>query len=219
MSFLDELLAASTLGKRSMSHDTPATTATPATNEAPCGFAGDSGTCDTLRHSATPPADVANVATCRKPENTPQSLYSCGLSQMSRMSQGYEATNTKTDPAVRELLAAAMRACDAHGDDEAARVAMRADVHATPPELRDDLLAYFIGTYGPPAPAQAPAPTSAPKPQADPVWKGLHATYMQHVSTCATCRAAGRGYGLRCGAGTALWAAYINATTTEERPS
>ncbi len=108
-------------------------------------------------------------------------------------------------------IAAAMRACDAHGDDEAAREAMRADVLATPPELRDDLLAYFIGTYGPPAPAQAPAPTPAPKPQADPVWKGLHATYMQHVSTCATCIAAGKGYGLRCGAGTALWTAYTAA--------
>jgi hypothetical protein len=47
-----------------------------------------------------------------------------------------------------ELLAATMRACDHHGDDEAAREAMRADCLATPMQLRLDLLHHFEQTYG-----------------------------------------------------------------------
>ena len=41
-------------------------------------------------------------------------------------------------------------------------------------------------------------------------WKELAAAYHAHHFHCATCIAAGRGarYGLRCGTGTALWAAY-----------
>lgn len=45
------------------------------------------------------------------------------------------------------LLAAAMLACDHHGDNPAAREAMRADCLATPPHLRADLLAHFKQTY------------------------------------------------------------------------
>lgn len=47
-----------------------------------------------------------------------------------------------------ELLAAAMRTCDHHGDSDEARRQMRADCLATPPHLRADLLAYFRQTYG-----------------------------------------------------------------------
>ncbi|AEB82849.1 hypothetical protein [Alicycliphilus denitrificans] len=46
------------------------------------------------------------------------------------------------------LLAATMRACDAHGDGEQAREQMRQDVLATPPHLRADLLDHFKQTYG-----------------------------------------------------------------------
>lgn len=46
-----------------------------------------------------------------------------------------------------QLLAAAMLACDHHGDNPAAREAMRADCLATPPHLRADLLAHFQQTY------------------------------------------------------------------------
>ena len=43
-------------------------------------------------------------------------------------------------------------------------------------------------------------------------WKELAAAYHAHHFRCAVCAAAGRGarYGLRCGAGAALWSAYQN---------
>lgn len=50
------------------------------------------------------------------------------------------------------------------------------------------------------------------EPETEPVnpdaWRELHNTYMQHHLNCAVCKAAGKGYGLRCGAGAALWATY-----------
>jgi hypothetical protein len=44
-------------------------------------------------------------------------------------------------------------------------------------------------------------------------WKELAAAYHAHHFNCPTCIAAGRGgrYGLRCGAGMALWRAYSAA--------
>ncbi len=51
----------------------------------------------------------------------------------------------------------------------------------------------------------------APHPPDDPVdWKELASAYQAHHFNCPTCIAAGRGsrYGLRCGAGMALWRAY-----------
>lgn len=47
-----------------------------------------------------------------------------------------------------ELLAAAMRAADHHGDGPEAREQMRLDVLATPQHLRADLLAHFRENYG-----------------------------------------------------------------------
>lgn len=49
---------------------------------------------------------------------------------------------------MREVIAAAMRCCDRHGDGHAAREQMRQDVLATPAHLRADLLDYFQQTYG-----------------------------------------------------------------------
>lgn len=46
-----------------------------------------------------------------------------------------------------DLMAAAMRACDRHGDDYHAREQMRADCLATPPHQRADLLDHFQKTY------------------------------------------------------------------------
>lgn len=44
-----------------------------------------------------------------------------------------------------ELLLAAMKVCDRHGDSEAGREQMRADCLATPEHLRADLLAHLRG--------------------------------------------------------------------------
>jgi len=45
------------------------------------------------------------------------------------------------------LIKAAMRACDHHGDNAAAREQMRSECLATPADLRADLLAHFNETY------------------------------------------------------------------------
>lgn len=47
-------------------------------------------------------------------------------------------------------------------------------------------------------------------------WREADRVYQLHHIGCATCVAAGRGYGLRCGTGTALWAAYCAATEPKE---
>lgn len=47
-----------------------------------------------------------------------------------------------------ELIEAAMRACDHHGDGPAAREQMRRDCHETPPALRADLRDHFDQSYG-----------------------------------------------------------------------
>lgn len=39
-------------------------------------------------------------------------------------------------------------------------------------------------------------------------WKVVRDAYYQHHHACPTCICAGRGYGLRCGTGASLWAAY-----------
>lgn len=52
-----------------------------------------------------------------------------------------------TDSMTADLLKAAMRACDAWGDDEPAREAMRAQCLEVPFHLRGDLLAYFAAAY------------------------------------------------------------------------
>lgn len=52
-----------------------------------------------------------------------------------------------TDPDLRRLQTAAMRACDHWGDDEAARREMRRQVAEVPAHLRAELLQYFDCTY------------------------------------------------------------------------
>ena len=49
---------------------------------------------------------------------------------------------------MRKLLAAAMRACDHHGDSEAARQDMVQQCMEVPPEHREELRRHFIRTYG-----------------------------------------------------------------------
>lgn len=49
------------------------------------------------------------------------------------------ADQMRLDPLTAQLLAAAMRVCDRHGDSDKARQEMRDDVINTPPDLRQDL--------------------------------------------------------------------------------
>lgn len=52
-----------------------------------------------------------------------------------------------TEPDLRLLQAAAMRACDHWGDNEAARREMRRQVPGVPAHLRAELLQYFNCIY------------------------------------------------------------------------
>lgn len=47
-------------------------------------------------------------------------------------------------------------------------------------------------------------------------WRELDRVYLAHHCGCPPCIAAGRGYGLRCGTGSVLWAAYSAATEPKE---
>lgn len=60
-------------------------------------------------------------------------------------------------------------------------------------------------------PPSSPAETDTTTPE-PPDWRALAAAYHAHHFHCPTCIAAGRGtrYGLRCGAGAALWRAYLD---------
>ncbi|MEZ5608093.1 MAG: hypothetical protein R3E52_13470 [Burkholderiaceae bacterium] len=53
---------------------------------------------------------------------------------------------------VEELIAAALRACDHHGDNAAAQQQMVKDCLNTRPELRQELLDYFSTNYPRPTP-------------------------------------------------------------------
>lgn len=67
----------------------------------------------------------------------------------------------------------------------------------------------------PKVPTAKPAPTTKQTYQEwAQSWRPLADAYHGHHFTCPTCIAAGKGYGLRCGAGAALWAAYDQAEPT-----
>jgi hypothetical protein len=64
-------------------------------------------------------------------------------------------------------------------------------------------------------------PTAAPPTPTNPVkqthqewvatWQPLADAYHLHHFACPTCIAAGKGFGLRCGAGASLWVSYSGA--------
>lgn len=66
----------------------------------------------------------------------------------------------------------------------------------------------------PEPPTASPAPAPARKPTGEryrewaQTWRPLADAYHKHHFSCPTCIAAGKGYGLRCGVGAALWAIY-----------
>lgn len=52
-----------------------------------------------------------------------------------------------------------------------------------------------------------PSPNAMTK-QTAATWRAVRDAYHDHHHACPVCIAAGKGYGLRCGAGASLWAAY-----------
>jgi len=77
----------------------------------------------------------------------------------------------------------------------------RAAVDAWAPRLRLHR-AQLIVALQPPAPAA-------------PDWRPLAEAYHAHHFKCPTCISAGKGYGLRCGLGSTLWAVY---QSTKDQP-
>ena len=57
-------------------------------------------------------------------------------------------------------------------------------------------------------PAPARKPTGQCHQECVQAWKPMADAYHQHHFSCPTCIAAGKGYGLRCGAGSVLYRAY-----------
>lgn len=119
-----------------------------------------------------------------------------------------------------DLVAAAMRACDAHGDGPAARAQMLADLRAVPAHLHGELLLQLRTTYPAPAPAVDAelAPFSSTQwvesqsfgPNAS--WRAADEVYLSHHMQCVRCQGAGQGRGDRCADGAALWSAYALAS-------
>jgi hypothetical protein len=74
---------------------------------------------------------------------------------------------------------------------------------------REDLVRWLgrSASNDPTARVDMGIPTSPPAP-ASTDWQALDKAYQAHHVNCPTCIAAGKGYGLRCGTGAALWAAY-----------
>lgn len=57
----------------------------------------------------------------------------------------------------------------------------------------------------------AQQPTPPPPALTHNEWTALDKAYLAHHFNCPICIAAGKGYGLRCGTGAALWVAYSAA--------
>lgn len=74
---------------------------------------------------------------------------------------------------------------------------------------REDLVRWLgrSASNDPTAMADMGIPMSPPAP-ASTDWQALDKAYQAHHVNCPTCIAAGKGYGLRCGVGSALWASY-----------
>lgn len=161
-------------------------------------------------------ANPANVAIpANKPEIEP--VIVSQLAKLAALAISHDANETEKALVTTRLLIAAMQVCDHHGDNKAAREAMRRDCLATPDDLKPDLLECLRFTRPQPKKADPqPQPKkAAPEPPADPAaWHELAVAYNAHHFNCKTCCAAGQGRGLRCGVGATLWTSYQN---TEEK--
>ena len=83
---------------------------------------------------------------------------------------------------------------------------------------RDELIACLLAEQAVPAASRFPLtePCHSPPPAAPALthaeWATLDKAYQAHHAACPVCIAAGKGYGLRCGTGAALWANYDQAS-------
>ena len=69
----------------------------------------------------------------------------------------------------------------------------------------------------PPVPDQPARPAKQTFMEWQDTWRELDQAYQRHHFNCPTCIAAGLGYGLRCGAGAALYTAYSDVSERPEK--
>lgn len=99
-----------------------------------------------IRCSADAARLTANLA---NPANSaPEaSLQPPRLATLAGLAISHDSGKDASELLTAQVVAAAMRACDHHDDGEEARAQMRADIEATPPDLRADLLDHFTRSY------------------------------------------------------------------------
>lgn len=95
---------------------------------------------------AAKPAKPANPAT-ENSKNGPEIATIAGIASSQRIAPAANDVHERAAVAVRELIEAAMLACDYWGDDQAAREQMRRDCMGVPPEQRAELRDLFLREY------------------------------------------------------------------------
>lgn len=102
---------------------------------------------DAIRDAVIEARLMANPANVANPANSPERRGRATANLATTATSRHHGAHI--DPAVTELLEAAMRACDAWNDTAQAREEMRRDCWETPPHLRADLLNHFERAYPP----------------------------------------------------------------------
>lgn len=96
-------------------------------------------------------SETGHAPTARTDKTTLSSVSSVPIHTLSEKSKAVSSVGVvalfENRALSADLMTAAMRCCDFHGDTPAAREQMRQDVLKTPPHLRGDLLAHFEKTY------------------------------------------------------------------------
>jgi hypothetical protein len=135
------------------------------------------------------------------------------LGQVATATVATTATHARQKPAPVATIATVavanptvLKTTGAAANDPAPATALGADPNSGGSEARGHYKSFVVD----PAPATAdPSPQKCGRPtQQMTSWSELDKAYQAHHVTCPTCIGAGKGYGLRCGTGAALWAAY-----------
>ena len=154
-------------------------------------------------------------------QNTPVSLGESipRTSRTSRTPEKVERQRKSTElahtaaPVLAEsdsgLLAIAMQLCDTTNASDKARADWRADIAATPVELRGELAAYLQSLLPKTkisAMAMAPEPATKPLPKFDQAqaWREADRAFQAHYWQCPQCMVGGRNRGPLCSIGELL---------------
>jgi rubredoxin len=194
--------------------------------------AGYVATAATVATTATKPADsvatvatVATVASSHGQESTQKPAKSVAsvatvatVASSQRLATPEKAPTVAPalDPGLPRLLGAAMALCDRTNASDKTRQDWRADIEATLPEHRADLLALVQALMPKAMPPTVVA--AAPNPAPTQTWRQHDKADQLHYWSCPQCLAVVKtGTGKRCTTGQQLHDAYIEAATREGR--